>query len=192
MGSFEHEAVYVLSIFTKPDKFVEAGVNRGLLLCVNVKTHGNKHAAVPLNRYQEDAMSTKRNNEKHKDTDNEALESATKAVGHLHEAKERLKDAVGAAGSAVRSATSAAAQVAREEAAAGGEAVAEPLHEAAEAGRQAAAEARAAANAEVEQLLDKGRDLWGSAQGVIRQHPAAAFGAAFAVGWLVARLARRN
>ena len=137
-------------------------------------------------------MNAKSRDEVQSESDTEALESAAKAVGHLYEAKERLKDAVGAAGSAVRSATSAAAQAARDDLAAGGEAVAEPLHDAAEAGRQAASEARAAASAEVEQLMDKGRDLWGSAQGVIRQHPAAAFGAAFAIGWLVARLGRRN
>lgn len=124
--------------------------------------------------------------------DGEALESAAKAVGHLYEAKERLKDAVGAAGEAVRSATVTAAQAARDDLAAGKVGVTDPLHDAAAAGRQAASEARDAAGAEVEKLMEKSRELWGSAEGVIRQHPVAAFGAAFAVGWLVARLGRRN
>lgn len=120
------------------------------------------------------------------------VETAATAVGHLYEAKERLKDAVGAAGEAVRSASASAAQAARSDLQAGKEAVTDPLHDAAAASRQAASEAKAAAGAEVDRLKDKSRELWGSAEGVIREHPVAAFGAAFAVGWLFARLGRRN
>lgn len=123
--------------------------------------------------------------------DGDPVESAASAVGHLYEAKERMKDAVGAAGEAVRSATASAAQAARSDLKAGKEAITDPLHDAAAAGRHAASDAKAAAGAEVDRLKDKSRELWGSAEGVIREHPIAAFGAAFAVGWLVARLGRR-
>ncbi len=120
------------------------------------------------------------------------VESAAAAVGHLYEAKERLKDAVGAAGDAVRSAATTGAQAARADLAAGKEAITDPLHDAASAGRSAASDAKAAVGAEADRVREKGRELWDSAEGVIRQHPLAAFGAAFAVGWLVARLGRRN
>lgn len=120
------------------------------------------------------------------------VESAAAAVGHLYEAKERLKDAVGAAGEAVRSAATTGTQAARADLSAGKGAITDPLHDAASAGRSAASEAKAAVVAEADQLMEKSRELWGSAEGVIRQHPLAAFGAAFAVGWLVSRLGRRN
>ncbi len=90
----------------------------------------------------------------HSGTDGNPTESAASAVGHLYEAKERLKDAAGAAGEAV--------------------------------------DVKAAAGAEVDRIKEKSRDLWDSAEGVIREHPVAAFGAAFAVGWLIARVGRRH
>ena len=131
------------------------------------------------------------------------LDTAASAVGHLYEAKERLKDAASAATDAVRSAASAAtdavrsaassaASAAREDFAAGREQLREPLADAAAAGRTAAAEARDAAAAEFDVLVNKGKDLWGSAEGMIRQHPVAAFGTALAVGWLFAKLTRRS
>lgn len=126
------------------------------------------------------------------DAETGSLEAAAAAVGHLYEAKERLKDAASAAGSAVRSATASAAQAVREDFSANREAVTDPLHDAAAAGRNAASEAGTVAGAEVERLMQKSRELWGSAEGVIRQHPVAAFGTAFAIGWLIAKLGRRN
>lgn len=123
---------------------------------------------------------------------NDPLDTAASAVGHLYEAKERLKDAASAATDAVRSAASSAASAAREDFAVGRETVREPLSDAAAAGRTAAYEARDAAAQEFDVLVNKGKDLWGSAEGVIRQHPVASFGAAFAVGWLLAKLTRRS
>lgn len=120
------------------------------------------------------------------------VETAAAAVGHLYEAKERLKDAAVAASDAVRSAASTAAEAARADLGAGKEAITDPLHDAAAASRAAASDARAAASAEMDVLMDKGRELWHSAEGMIRQHPGAAFGAAFAVGWLFAKLTRRH
>lgn len=120
------------------------------------------------------------------------LDTAASAVGHLYEAKERLKDAASAATDAVRSAASSAASAAREDFATGRQQVREPLADAAAAGRTAASEVRDAAAAEFDVLVNKGKDLWGSAEGVIRQHPVAAFGTALAVGWLLAKLTRRS
>ncbi len=60
----------------------------------------------------------------------------------------------------------------------------EHLKDAASAGRQAAA-------AEVDELIDKGRDVLCEAQSLIRKHPVAAFGVAFAAGWVLSRLGRR-
>ena len=120
------------------------------------------------------------------------VESAAAAVGHLYEAKERLKDAVGATGEAVRSAAATASQAARADFSAGKESITDPLHDAAAAGRHAASDVKAAAGAEVDRIKEKSRDLWDSAEGVIREHPVAVFGAAFAVGWLIARLGRRH
>ncbi len=67
----------------------------------------------------------------------------------------------------------------------------EHLKDAASAGCKAAVEARTAAGAEMDELLDKGRDMLCEAQGLIRKHPVAAFGVAFAAGWVLARLTRR-
>lgn len=122
---------------------------------------------------------------------NDPLETAASAVGHLYEAKERLKDAASAATDAVRSAASSAATAAKDDFAQGRQSVREPLSDAAAAGRTAAYEARDAAAAEFDVLVDKGKDLLDSAQGLIRQHPVAAFGTAFAVGWLIAKFTRR-
>lgn len=127
-----------------------------------------------------------------KDVAADPIETAASAVGHLYEAKERLKDAAVAAGDAVRSAASTAAKAAREDLKAGKEAITDPLHDVASASRAAASEAKAAAGAEIDVLMDKGKELWGTAEGVIRQHPVAAFGAALAAGWLIARLVRRG
>jgi hypothetical protein len=49
-----------------------------------------------------------------------------------------------------------------------------------------------AAREQVDALLDKGRDLLDSAAELIRERPLASFGVAFAAGWLVAALSRRD
>ncbi len=40
--------------------------------------------------------------------------------------------------------------------------------------------------------MDKGRDLLDSASELIRERPLAAFGVAFATGWIIAKLARSS
>lgn len=118
------------------------------------------------------------------------METAASAVGHLYEAKERLKDAAVAAGGAVKSAASSAASAAREDLAQNRAQIGQPLADARGAAATAASEAGAAASAEIDHLMGKGKELWSSAESVIRQRPIAAFGAAFAAGWLIAKLLR--
>ena len=137
-------------------------------------------------------MSSNAKNVSGKDAAADPVDTATAAVGHLYEAKERLKDAAVAAGSAVKSAASTAAQAARDDLKVGKEAIADPLHDVASATRAAASEAKAAASAEIDVLVDKSKELWTSAEGVIRKHPVAAFGAALAAGWLIAKMVRRG
>jgi ElaB/YqjD/DUF883 family membrane-anchored ribosome-binding protein len=120
------------------------------------------------------------------------IESAASAVGHLYEAKERLKDAASAAGSAVKHAANRSAVAAREGLSESRDSVREPLSDAKQAAAAAASDAGAAASAEFDQLVGKGRDLWSSAERVIRERPVAAFGAAFTAGWLIAKVLRRR
>lgn len=68
----------------------------------------------------------------------------------------------------------------------------EHLKDAASASQMAAAEAGSAATAELDELLDKGRDVLCNAEALIRKHPVAAFSAAFAAGWLLSRLIRHK
>lgn len=58
------------------------------------------------------------------------------------------------------------------------------------AGIAAAEVAGGAAREQMDQLMDKGRDLVDSAAELIRERPLASFGVAFAAGWLIAKLAR--
>ena len=58
------------------------------------------------------------------------------------------------------------------------------------AGIAAAETAGGAAREQVDALMDKGRDLVDSAADLIRERPIAAFGTAFAAGWIIAKLAR--
>ena len=58
------------------------------------------------------------------------------------------------------------------------------------AGLSALEEAAGAGSEQVDVLLDKGRDLIDSAADLIRERPIASFGAAFAAGWIIAKLAR--
>ena len=53
------------------------------------------------------------------------------------------------------------------------------------AGLAAVEEGQAAAKEQYDVLLDKGRDLVDSAADLIRERPIAAFGTAFAAGWML-------
>jgi len=115
----------------------------------------------------------------------EPIEAAASAIGHLYEAKERLKDAATAAGTVVKNVASSAVSEGRER-------IGEPLSDVRSAAGAAAERAGHAVSAEFDVLVDKGKELWGSAEELIRKRPVAAFGTAFAVGWLIAKLARRR
>ncbi|WP_133501644.1 hypothetical protein [Cognatilysobacter terrigena] len=55
----------------------------------------------------------------------------------------------------------------------------------------AAAElAGGAAREQMDQLMDKGRDLLDSAAELVRERPLVSFGVAFAAGWMIAKMAR--
>lgn len=129
-------------------------------------------------------------NKKPVSVDADPIETAASAVGHLYEAKERLKDAAVAAGGAVRSAATTAVSAARDDLANHRDDIAQPLGDARGAAAAAASEAGAAASAEFDHLVGKGKELWSSAETLIRERPVAAFGAAFAAGWLIAKLFR--
>ena len=45
---------------------------------------------------------------------------------------------------------------------------------------------------QVDKLMDKGRDLVESASELIRERPLAAFGVAFAAGWIISKLGRSD
>jgi ElaB/YqjD/DUF883 family membrane-anchored ribosome-binding protein len=58
--------------------------------------------------------------------------------------------------------------------------------------KEGAAEARAELDERLQGLLDQGRGLLGQAELLIREKPLAAFGIAFAAGYLIAALTRRR
>lgn len=118
-------------------------------------------------------------------TGEEPMEAAASAIGHLYEAKERLIDAAAAAGTVVKNVAANAVSETRER-------VGAPLADVGSAAAAATERAGHAVSAEFDVMLDKGKELWGSAEELIRKRPVAAFGAAFAVGWLIAKLARRR
>ena len=60
------------------------------------------------------------------------------------------------------------------------------------AGLSAAEVLGGATGEQVDALMDKGRDLVDSAAELIRERPLAAFGVAFAAGWIIAKLARSD
>ena len=105
---------------------------------------------------------------------------------NLAEAGSHLKAAAGAAGEAIRGAGSAAGDELR----LGRANVKAELADSALAGLAAAEEGAAVAREQVDALMDKGKDLIDSAAELIREKPLAAFGVAFAAGWLISRLTR--
>ncbi|WP_057668370.1 hypothetical protein, partial [Xanthomonas citri] len=66
------------------------------------------------------------------------------------------------------------------------------LSDTALAGMAAAEFGGAAAKEQIDVLVAKGNDLLESATDLIRERPLAAFGVAFAAGWVIAKLARSN
>lgn len=105
---------------------------------------------------------------------------------HLSEAGSHLKHATRDAGSAIKNAASAAGEELR----LGKANVKAGLSDSAVAGLSAAEQAAAAGREQMDVLMDKGRDLLDSASELIRERPLAAFGVAFATGWIIAKLAR--
>ncbi len=105
---------------------------------------------------------------------------------NLGEAGSHLKSAAGAAGDAVKGAAGAAGDELR----LGKANVKAELSDSALAGLAAAEFGGAAAKEQMDVLMDKGRDLLDSASELIRERPLAAFGVAFATGWVIAKLAR--
>lgn len=107
---------------------------------------------------------------------------------NLSEAGAHLKSAAGAASEALRGAAGAAGDELR----LGKANVKSELADTALSGMAAAELGGEAAREQVDALLDKGRDLLDSASELIRERPLASFGVAFAAGWLVAALSRRD
>lgn len=107
---------------------------------------------------------------------------------NLNEAGAHLKTAAGAASEALRGAASAAGEELR----LGKANVQAELADTALSGMNAAELGTEAAREQIDALLDKGRDLMDSASELIRERPLASFGVAFAAGWLVAALSRRD
>jgi ElaB/YqjD/DUF883 family membrane-anchored ribosome-binding protein len=107
---------------------------------------------------------------------------------NLADAGSHLTAAAGAAGVANRGATSAAGDELR----LGRANVKAELADSALSGLAAAELGGDAAREQMDALMDKGRDLIDSAAELIRERPLASFGVAFAAGWLVAALTRRD
>lgn len=105
---------------------------------------------------------------------------------NLSESGGHLKQAARDTGDAIKGVASAAGDEAR----LGKAHVKADLADGALAGLAALEEGGAAAGEQVDQLMDKGRDLIDSAADLIRERPIASFGAAFAAGWIIAKLAR--
>ena len=105
---------------------------------------------------------------------------------NLSEAGGHLKQAAADTAEAVRGAASAAGEEMR----LGRANLKADLADGALAGLSALEEAAGAGSEQVDQLLDKGRDLVDSAADLIRERPIASFGVAFAAGWIIAKLAR--
>jgi len=120
------------------------------------------------------------------DTTHNGPATASPLKNSLGEAGSHLKQAARDAGDAIKGASGAAGDELR----VGKAHVKSDLADSALAGISAAEHAGAAAREQADVLLDKGRDLIDSAAELIRERPIASFGAAFAAGWIIAKLAR--
>ena len=115
--------------------------------------------------------------------------TATDAVkSNLSEAGSHLKSAAAAASEALIGAAGSAGDELKR----GKANVKAELADSALSGLAAAELSGEAAREQMDALMDKGRDLIDSAAELIRERPLASFGVAFAAGWLVAALARRD
>jgi ElaB/YqjD/DUF883 family membrane-anchored ribosome-binding protein len=115
--------------------------------------------------------------------------TSTDAIkSNLGEAGSHLKQAARDTGDAIKGAASAAGDELR----IGKANVKADLADTALASIAAAEHAGSAAGEQVDRLMDKGRDLVDSAAELVRARPLASFGAAFAAGWIIAKLARSN
>ena len=120
------------------------------------------------------------------DTTHNGPTPANPLKNSLDEAGSHLKQAARDAGDAIKGASGAAGDELR----VGKAHVKSDLADSALAGISAAEHASAAAREQADVLMDKGRDLIDSAAELIRERPIASFGAAFAAGWIIAKLAR--
>jgi ElaB/YqjD/DUF883 family membrane-anchored ribosome-binding protein len=107
---------------------------------------------------------------------------------HLGEAGDHFRQAARDTGHTLRNAASAAGDELR----VGKTRVQADLSDGTLAGLSAAEHARDAAREQGEELMVKGRELIDTAAGLIREKPLASFGAAFAAGWVIAKLARSS
>ena len=115
------------------------------------------------------------------------MSNETEAVKtNLGEAGSHLKQAAVAAGGAIKGAATAAGDEMR----LGKAEMKAELAQGALSGINAAEHLGGAAGEQMDVLMDKGRDLLDSAAELIRERPLAAFGVAFAAGWLLSRLGR--
>lgn len=101
---------------------------------------------------------------------------------------DQLKENLSEAGTHLKSAANAAG----DELKLGRANVKAELSDTALAGMAAAEFGGAAAKEQIDVLVAKGNDLLESATDLIRERPLAAFGVAFAAGWVIAKLARSN
>lgn len=112
--------------------------------------------------------------------------STDPVMTNLGECGTQLKQAALDAGSAVRNAASAAGEELR----LGKAAVKADLADGALAGIAAGERASQLAGEQLDELIEKGRELVDSAATLVRERPLASFGVAFAAGWLIAKLGR--
>lgn len=117
------------------------------------------------------------------------MSNETEAVkNNLGQAGGHLKQAAVAAGGAIKGAAAAAGDEMR----LGKAEMKSELAQGALSGISAAEHMGAAAGEQMDVLMDKGRDLIDSAAELIRERPLAAFGAAFAAGWIISKLGRSD
>ena len=115
------------------------------------------------------------------------MSTNTEAVKtNLGEAGTHLKQAAVAAGDAIKGVASAAGDEAR----LGKAQLKSELADGAIATLNAASALGGATGEQVDVLMDTGRDLIDSAAELIRERPLAAFGMAFAAGWIISKLGR--
>ena len=108
--------------------------------------------------------------------------------GNRGEACSDLERAAVAAGDAIKGVAAAAGDEAR----LGKAQMKSELAEGALATLNAAGALGGATGEQVDALMDKGRDLLDSAAELIRERPLAAFGVAFAAGWIISKLGRSD